>query len=140
MNCISRSLNISYFISNRLQVFANMSVTKNYVKFTRNYLCWSQFLMKLHGFNIQPATQETQGRCFHVSFAKFLRIPSATLCDCFCNFNISKLIFLIHFKKQEVLTYCLYFKLQKNFHEQRAFNIALTSPNDNVQAQTLRWA
>ena len=73
MNCISRSLNISYFISNRSQVFANVSVTKNYAKFTRNYLRWSQFLMKLHGFNIQPATQEAQAQVFSCEFCQIFK-------------------------------------------------------------------
>ena len=50
------------FRSSRSQMFHKIGVLENFAKFTGKYLCWNQFLIKLH-------------TCFPMIFVKFPRTP-----------------------------------------------------------------
>ena len=64
--------------SNRLLMFFEIGVLKNFASFTGKHLCWSLFFNKAAG--CRPATacnfikKRLKHRCFHVNFPKLLRI------------------------------------------------------------------
>ena len=70
---ISRSFNVSSFISSSSQVFSHIGIRKNPLEFTEKYPCWSLFLIKLQTSNIQSATffiKETPVQVFSFELCK----------------------------------------------------------------------
>ena len=63
----------------RSQMFFKIGVLKIFANFKGKHLCWSPFLIKLHGWKgLQLYWKETPHRCFLVKFAKFLRTHFST--------------------------------------------------------------
>ena len=72
-NWISPSFNICNFSCFRSQLFRNVSVLKNYIKFTKKHRCWSLFLKKWQTSYFQPAAfikKETLARVFSCKFCQ----------------------------------------------------------------------
>ena len=73
MNWISPSFNICNFSCFRSQLFRNVSVLKNYIRFTKKHRCWSLFLIKWQTSYFQPAAfikKETPARVFSCKFCE----------------------------------------------------------------------
>ena len=62
--------------NSRPEVFCEIGVLRNFVKFIRKHLCQKLFFNKVAG--LRPGTLLKKGlwlRCFPVNFVKFLRTP-----------------------------------------------------------------
>ena len=59
------------------QMFFKVDVLKIFGTFTRKYLCWSLFLIKLQAWRT-IIKKKLQHRCFPVKFAKFIKTPFLT--------------------------------------------------------------
>ena len=74
----SLQINEQLFRSSHWRCSIKKAALKKFTIFTRKYLCWSLFLIKLQAFreNVSGLIKKrVQHRCSPVNIAKFLRIP-----------------------------------------------------------------